>query len=58
MAGDWTCEENDAIVADYFALLADDIARRLKPFAMVTTLFRASVPLQATDPASKAVVIS
>lgn len=28
MAGDWTDQENDAIVADYFAMLADDIARR------------------------------
>lgn len=23
MAGDWTDEQNDAIVADYFAMLAD-----------------------------------
>jgi hypothetical protein len=28
MAGDWTDEQNDAIVADYFAILADDIAGR------------------------------
>lgn len=28
MAGDWSDEQNDAIVADYFAMLADDIARR------------------------------
>ncbi len=28
MAGDWTDEQNDAIVADYFAMLADDIAGR------------------------------
>jgi hypothetical protein len=26
MAGDWTDEQNDAIVADYFAMLADDVA--------------------------------
>ena len=26
--GDWTDEENDLIVADYFAMLADDIAGR------------------------------
>jgi hypothetical protein len=26
MAGDWTDDQNDAIVADYFAMLADDIA--------------------------------
>jgi len=26
MAGDWTDEQNDAITADYFAMLADDIA--------------------------------
>lgn len=26
MAGDWTDEQNDAIVADYFAMLADDIS--------------------------------
>ncbi|MDP9588479.1 UNVERIFIED_ORG: hypothetical protein J2W19_001025 [Shinella zoogloeoides] len=29
MAGDWSDEQNDAIVADYFAMLADDIAGRL-----------------------------
>jgi hypothetical protein len=28
MAGDWTDEQNDAIVADYFGMLADDIAGR------------------------------
>jgi len=28
MAGDWTDEQNDAIVADYFAMLADDIVGR------------------------------
>lgn len=28
MAGDWSGEQNDAIVADYFAMLADDIAGR------------------------------
>ncbi|MFV3128882.1 DUF3883 domain-containing protein [Niveispirillum sp. KHB5.9] len=28
MAGDWTDGQNDAIVADYFAMLADDIAGR------------------------------
>lgn len=28
MADDWTDEENDAIVADYFAMLAEDVARR------------------------------
>jgi hypothetical protein len=28
MTGDWTDEQNDAIVADYFAMLADDIAGR------------------------------
>ncbi len=28
MAGDWTGEQNDAIVADYFAMLADDLAGR------------------------------
>ena len=28
MAGDWTDEQNDAIVADYFTMLADDIARQ------------------------------
>src|ERR1700739_1930722 len=28
MAGDWTDEQNDAIVADYFAMLADDIEGR------------------------------
>ena len=29
MAGDWTDEQNDAIVADYFAMLADDVAGRV-----------------------------
>ncbi|WP_218578819.1 hypothetical protein [Vineibacter terrae] len=28
MAGDWTDAQNDEIVADYFAMLADDIAER------------------------------
>jgi hypothetical protein len=28
MAGDWSDEQNDAIVADYFAMLADDISRQ------------------------------
>ena len=28
MAGDWTDEQNDAIVADYFAMLGDDISAR------------------------------
>jgi len=28
MAVDWTDDQNDAIVADYFAMLSDDIARR------------------------------
>jgi hypothetical protein len=28
MSGDWTDEQNDAIVADYFAMLADDEAGR------------------------------
>jgi predicted nucleic acid-binding protein len=28
VADDWTDEQNDAIVADYFAMLADDIARQ------------------------------
>jgi len=28
MAGDWSDEQNDAIVADYFAMLGDDIAGR------------------------------
>lgn len=28
MAGDWSDQQNDAIVADYFAMLADDIAGR------------------------------
>ncbi|BCH34340.1 hypothetical protein MesoLjLc_62700 [Mesorhizobium sp. L-8-10] len=28
MAGDWSDEQNDAIVADYFAMLANDIAGR------------------------------
>ena len=28
MAGDWTNEQNDAIVSDYFAMLAADIVGR------------------------------
>lgn len=28
MAGDWSDEQNDAIVADYFWMLADDIVGR------------------------------
>lgn len=41
MAGDWSDEQNDAIVADYFAMLGDDIAGR--PYAR-----QADVP-QATS---------
>jgi len=33
MAGDWSDEQNDAIVADYFAMLGDDIAGR--PYRML-----------------------
>jgi hypothetical protein len=29
MAGDWTDARNEAIVADHFAMLADDIAGRM-----------------------------
>lgn len=28
MGGDWSDEQNNAIVADYFAMLADDIVGR------------------------------
>jgi hypothetical protein len=28
MAADWTDAQNDAIVADYFAMLSDDVAGR------------------------------
>jgi len=28
IVGDWSDEQNDAIVADYFAMLGDDIAGR------------------------------
>src|SRR5215475_13851850 len=28
MAADWTDEQNDAIVADYFAMLSDDVSGR------------------------------
>lgn len=38
MSGDWTDEQNDAIVADYFAMLADDIAGRSYSKAQTATV--------------------
>lgn len=43
MAGDWSDEQNDAIVADYFAMLADDIAGRLYSKAEHNRLLRAMI---------------
>jgi hypothetical protein len=43
MAGDWTDEQNDAIVADYFAMLADDIAGRSYSKATHNRSLRASI---------------
>ena len=43
MAGDWTDEQNDAIVADYFAMLADDIAGQLYSKAEHNRLLQAVI---------------
>lgn len=43
MAGDWTDGQNDAIVADYFAMLADDIAGRPYSKAEHNRLLRAVI---------------
>jgi hypothetical protein len=43
MAGDWTDGQNDAIVADYFAMLADDIAGRSYSKAEHNRLLQAAV---------------
>jgi hypothetical protein len=40
MAGDWTDEQNDAIVADYFAMLAAHIVRRTYSKAELTASCR------------------
>ena len=44
MVGDWTDEQNDAIVADYFAMLADDVAARSYGNAERDRLLQAVVP--------------
>ena len=43
MAGDWSDEQNDAIVADYFAMLGDDIAGRPYSKAEHNRLLRAVI---------------
>lgn len=43
MAADWTDAQNDAIVADYFAMLADDIAGRLYSKAEHNRLLQAAI---------------
>jgi hypothetical protein len=43
MAGIWTEEQNDAIVADYFAMLADDIAGRPYSKAEHNRLLQAAI---------------
>lgn len=43
MPGDWTDEENDAIVADYFAMLADDVVGRAYSKASHNRVLRASI---------------
>jgi len=43
MAGDWTDEQNDLIVADYFAMLADDIAGRSYSKAAHNRLLQAMI---------------
>lgn len=47
MGGVWTEEQNDAIVADYFAMLADDIAGR--PYSGPATVL---TPSATNDPAA------
>jgi hypothetical protein len=43
MADDWSDEQNDAIVADYFAMLADDLAGRPYSKAAHNRLLQASI---------------
>jgi hypothetical protein len=43
MAGDWTDEQNDAIVADYFAMLADDVAGHFYNKAEHSRVLQASI---------------
>jgi hypothetical protein len=43
MAGDWTVEQNDSIVADYFAMLADDIVGRPYSKAQHNRLLQAKI---------------
>ncbi len=43
MGGVWTGEQNDAIVADYFAMLADDIAGRAYSKAQHNRLLQAVI---------------
>lgn len=43
MAGDWSDEQNDAIVADYFAMLGDDIAGRSYSKAEHNRLLQAAI---------------
>jgi hypothetical protein len=43
MAGDWTDEQNDGIVADYFAMLAEDIVGRPYSKAEHNRLMQASI---------------
>ena len=43
MAGNWSDAQNDAIVADYFAMLADDVAGRAYSKAGHNRLLQATV---------------
>lgn len=43
MAGDWSDEQNDAIVADYFAMLGDDIAGQSYSKAEHNRLLQAAI---------------
>jgi len=43
MAADWTDEQNDSIVADYFAMLADDLSRRHYSKAEHNRLLQAAI---------------
>src|ERR1700716_2207349 len=43
MAVDWTDDQNDAIVADYFAMLADDVAGRIYIKAEHNRMLKAAI---------------
>ena len=49
MAGDWSDEENDAIVGDYFEMLADDLGGRSYNKAAHNRLLQSLIPRQRSS---------